>query len=70
MVQPASMIVMIVSENHSGNIRGWIEANLAQARADLFVRCHPDADLGSEKRMPPRQITGRGIFRPVARVYD
>jgi len=69
-VQPAGMIVMMVSENHGGNIRGWIEAHLAQAWTDLFVRCHPDADLGSEKRIPPRQITGRGIFRAVARVYD
>ena len=69
-VQPAGMIVMMVSENHGGNIRGWVEAHLAQAWTDLFVRCHPDADLGSEKRIPPRQITGRGIFRAVARVYD
>ena len=70
MVKSASVVVMIMSQDHGGDICGGVQANLAEAWADLFVWRNPDADLLREEGVPPRQVAWRGVLRAVPGIHD
>ena len=70
MVQPARVVVVIVGEDDGGNVLGRIKSQLTQPRANLLMGSNPDADLLGEKRIPPRQISRRGVLRAITGIYN
>src|SRR5262249_15394854 len=70
MMKPSSVVMMIVGEDHSGNIPPRIKPNFAKSRANLLMGSHPNADLLGEERIPPRKITRGRVLCTIPCIHD